>query len=124
MEKTIAIKLKDKAEEIARRPKTFHARQFRNPNNIRAQEKTGKEILEAIGAVDAVVAGVGTGGTLMAVSSVMKTVNPKVKVVAVEPEEAAVMFGGSDVRIKEHQIQGIGDGFIPHLIDMKVKYIK
>ena len=108
----------DKAEEIAQRPKTFFTRQFSNPNNITAQEKTGREILREIGAVDAVVAGVGTGGTLMGVSNVMKEVNPKVKVIAVEPEEAAVMFGGSETRIKEHHIQGIGDGFIPHLIDM------
>ena len=108
----------DKAEEIAQRPKTFIARQFSNPHNITAQEKTGREILREIGTVDAVVAGVGTGGTLMGISNVMREVNPEVKVIAVEPEEAAVMFGGSETRIKEHHIQGIGDGFIPHLIDM------
>ena len=106
------------AEEIAQRPKTFIARQFSNPSNITAQEKTGDEILKEIGPVDAVVAGVGTGGTLMGISHVMKKVNARLKVIAVEPEEAAVMFGGSDVRIKEHKIQGIGDGFIPKLIDM------
>jgi cysteine synthase A len=55
----------------------------------------------------------------MGISNVFRRVNPKVKVIAIEPEEAAVMFGGSDVRIKEHKIQGIGDGFIPKLIDMK-----
>jgi len=109
----------EKAEEIARKPKTFIARQFSNPNNIRAQEKTGEEILREIGPVDAVVAGVGTGGTLMGISNVMKEVNPKLKVIAVEPEEAALMFGGSDVRIEEHKIQGIGDGFIPQLVDMR-----
>jgi cysteine synthase A len=108
----------ERAEEIAKEPNTFHARQFSNPANIRAQERTGREILEEIGPVDAIVAGVGTGGTLMGVSGVMKKVNPNVKVIAVEPEEAAVMFGGSDSRIKEHKIQGIGDGFIPQLVDM------
>jgi len=108
----------EKAEELAKKPNTFYVRQFSNPNNIKAQEKTGEEILKEIGAVDAVVAGVGTGGTLMGISNVMKKVNPKLKVIAVEPEEAAVMFGGSEVRIKEHKIQGIGDGFIPQLIDM------
>ena len=108
----------EKAEEIAKRPKTFIARQFSNPNNIKAQEKTAEETLREIGPVDAVVAGVGTGGTLMGISNVMKGVNPKLEVIAVEPEEAAVMFGGSDVRIKEHKIQGIGDGFIPQLMDM------
>lgn len=108
----------EKAEEIASKPKTFMPHQFSNPNNIIAQEKTGQEILEKIGTVDAVVAGVGTGGTLMGISNVMRKVNPNVKVIAIEPEEAAVMFGGSDVRISEHKIQGIGDGFIPHIIDM------
>ena len=92
----------EKAEEIGKSPNTFLARQFRNPNNVKAQERTGKEILRDIGAPDAVVAGVGTGGTLMGVSNVIKKANPKLKVIAVEPEEAAVMFGGSDVRISEH----------------------
>jgi cysteine synthase A len=108
----------ERAEEIAHKPRHFIARQFSNPNNIKAQEKTGEEIVRDIGPVDAIVAGVGTGGTLMGVSNVMKKVNPDVKVIAVEPEEAAVMFGGSDVRIEEHQIQGIGDGFIPKIVDM------
>ncbi len=106
------------AEKIAQRPKTFLASQFSNINNIKAQEKTGEEILKQIGAVDAVVAGIGTGGTLMGISNVLKKANPKLKRIAVEPEEAAVMFGGSDVRIREHHIQGIGDGFIPKLVEM------
>ncbi len=110
-----AIKM---AEEIAGEPKTFHAQQFSNPANITAQEKTGEEILGEIGAVDAIVAGVGTGGTLMGIANAVRKVNPNVKTIAVEPEEAAVMFGGSEARIREHKIQGIGDGFIPKLIDM------
>jgi len=108
-----------KAEELAQEPNTFYTRQFSNPNNIMAHIKTGKEIIKEIGEADAVVAGVGTGGTLIGVSSVMKEINPDVKVIAVEPEEAAVMFGGSNARIGEHRIQGIGDGFIPKLIDME-----
>jgi cysteine synthase A len=109
----------NKSEDLAKNPKMFLARQFSNPNNILAQEKTGKEILSEIGPVDAVVAGVGTGGTLVGITNVMKKENPNVKQIAVEPEEAAVMFGGSDIRIKQHKIQGIGDGFIPKLIDIK-----
>jgi len=107
-----------RAEEIAKKPRHFIARQFSNPANVKAQEKTGEEILKQIGPVDAVVSGVGTGGTLMGISNVMRKANPNVKVIAVEPEEAAVMFGGSDVRIEEHKIQGIGDGFIPKIVDM------
>ncbi len=109
----------NKAEEISAQPNTFMARQFDNPANIKAQQKTGKEILKEIGPVDAVVAGIGTGGSLMGISNVMREVNPKLKVIAIEPEEAAVMFGGSEVKVKEHKIQGIGDGFIPQLIDEK-----
>ncbi len=108
-----------KAEEIGKKPRTFMARQFSNINNIKAQEKTGKEILKEVGKVDCVVAGIGTGGTLMGISNVLKKANPKLKVIAVEPEEASVMFGGSNIKIGEHHIQGIGDGFIPQLIDMK-----
>jgi len=108
----------EKAEEIGKKPNTFVARQFSNPNNTKAQEKTGKEILQEIGAVDVVVAGIGTGGTLMGISNVLKEANPVLKRIAVEPEEAAVMFGGSEVRIGEHHIQGIGDGFIPKLVEM------
>ncbi len=107
-----------KAEEIGCQPRSFLARQFANPDNLVAQEKTGREILEQAGPVDAVVAGVGTGGTLMGIANVMREANPRVKVIAVEPEEAAVMFGGSNARISEHKIQGIGDGFIPQLMDM------
>ncbi len=109
----------EKAEDMAKEPRTFMARQFSNPNNIKAQEKTGREILKEIGPVDAVVAGVGTGGTLMGISNVMKEANPNLKVIAIEPEEAAVMFGGSNIKISEHSIQGIGDGFIPQLIDKR-----
>ncbi len=108
----------ERAEEIAKEPDTFIAHQFSNANNIKAQEKTGEEILKEAGAMDAVVAGIGTGGTLMGISNVMKKANPGLKVIAVEPEEASVMFGGSKDKIKEHKIQGIGDGFIPQLIDM------
>jgi len=108
----------EEAEKIAQKPKTFIARQFSNINNIKAQEKTGEEILRQIGPVDAVVAGIGTGGTLMGISNVLKKANPDLRRIAVEPEEAAVMFGGSDVRISEHKIQGIGDGFIPKIVEM------
>ena len=108
----------EEAEHIAQRPKTFLARQFSNINNIKAQEKTGEEILRQIGPVDAVVAGIGTGGTLMGISNILKKANPDLRRIAVEPEEAAVMFGGSAIRISEHKIQGIGDGFIPKIVEM------
>ena len=109
-----------KAEEIGRRPNTFLSGQFNNPANIRAQERLGEEILAELGPTQAVVAGVGTGGTLMWIASVMRKANPNVKVIAVEPEEAAVMFKGENIVVKSHRIQGIGDGFIPALVDMRL----
>lgn len=94
-----------KAEELAKNPKTFMPNQFSNPANIKAHLKTGEEIRKELGKVEVFVAGVGTGGTLMGVSKVLKEENPNLKVIAVEPYE------------KDHEIQGIGDGLIPPLLD-------
>jgi len=92
-------------------------RQFDNPDNIAAhREITGKRILEEIGdGTDVFLAGVGTGGTLMGVAEALRKVYPKVKIVAVEPAESAVMSGGKP---GSHIIQGIGPGFIPSLMNM------
>jgi cysteine synthase A len=91
--------------------------QFDNPDNITAHKTiTGKNIVQELnGNVDAFVAGVGTGGTLMGVGQALREVNPHVKIVAVEPSEAAVMSGGE---FGYHKIQGIGPGFIPEIIDL------
>ena len=93
--------------------------QFGSKANIIAQEATtAREILEQTnGDIDAVIHGVGTGGTLMACANVIKKVNPKVKIIAVEPSESAVMSGGKPAH---HNIQGVGEGFIPSIVDMKL----
>ena len=91
-------------------------RQFENPANIEAHKlTTSVEILEDTdGAVDAIVCGVGTSGTLMGIASTLRTVNPDLYVVAVEPTESPVLAGG----VKgAHQIGGIGAGFVPPLYD-------
>jgi cysteine synthase A len=92
-------------------------RQFDNPDNIAAhREITGKRILEEIDdKINAFVAGVGTGGTLMGVAGALKRVYGDVKIIAVEPAESAVMSGGKS---GSHIIQGIGPGFIPSLVNM------
>lgn len=90
--------------------------QFSNPDNIECHRTTtGQEILKQLGSVDAFVAGTGTGGTLMGVGAALKEKFPDVRIVAVEPAESAVMSGGEP---GPHMIQGIGDGFIPDLVDM------
>lgn len=107
-----------KFEELAREhPDAWLPRQFDNPDNTAAhREITGKRILEEIdGEIDAFVAGVGTGGTLMGVAEALKRVYPNVKIVAVEPAESAVMSGDES---GYHKIQGIGPGFTPSLINM------
>jgi cysteine synthase A len=98
----------------------FHTNQFCNADNTLAHyHATGREIVEQMGgAVDAFVAGVGTGGTLMGVGKALREMNPKVRIVAVEPEEAAILSGCK--AIKDHKIAGIGDGFIPEIVDMKM----
>ena len=91
--------------------------QFENPDNTEAHIKTGNEILRELeDVVDVFVAGVGTGGTLMGVANALRQKNKDVKIVAVEPAESAVMLGRKP---GIHQIQGIGEGFIPKLVDMR-----
>jgi cysteine synthase A len=107
-----------KAEQLARENKdAWLPGQFENPDNTAAhREITAKRILEEVKErIDVFVAGVGTGGTLMGVAEALKKVYPKVKIVAVEPAESAVMSGG---RPASHIIQGIGPGFIPSLVNM------
>jgi cysteine synthase A len=107
-----------KFDEMAKEnPTAWLPRQFDNPDNRAAhREITGKRIVEEVqNKIDAFVAGVGTGGTLMGVAQALRKVYPEVKIVAVEPTESAVMSGG---RPGTHIIQGIGAGYIPSLMDM------
>ncbi len=109
-------------ELIKEYPNAWLPKQFENEDNIKAhKEITGKEIINQIGKdIGVFVAGVGTGGTLIGVAKALKEVNPKVKIVAVEPEESAVLSGG---RPGLHEIQGIGEGFIPKLVQDNIKLI-
>ena len=109
-----------KADELAREiPNSFVPGQFVNPANPDAHKRTtGPEIWEDTdGKVDIFVAGVGTGGTVTGVGEYLKSQNPNVKVVAVEPASSPVLSKGT---AGAHKIQGIGAGFVPDVLNTKV----
>ncbi|MBR3341406.1 MAG: cysteine synthase A [Clostridiales bacterium] len=110
-----------KAEEIAASdPRVFIPQQFENPANTEAQyDYTAKEILEAMDGrkIDGFCSGIGTGGTITGIGHALKEVNPSTVIWAAEPENAAILSGGS---IGTHVQMGIGDGLIPGILDTSV----
>jgi len=115
IEKCIAL-----AHQMAEEdPNVFIPDQFSNPNNLKAQmDHTALEILEDVGGpIDGFCSGVGTGGTLTGIGKVLKEHNPQIRIVACEPENAAILSGGN---IGTHLQMGIGDGVIPDILDQSI----
>lgn len=117
---TLMLNAVERARAIVREtPGAVMLQQFENPANPAAhRETTAKEIWEDTGgAVDCVIAGVGTGGTITGVGEALKEKKPGVKMIAVEPKSAAVLSGG---RAGPHFIQGIGAGFVPKILNRAI----
>lgn len=100
---------------VKENPKAWLPKQFENPDNFRAYEYgLGEEIIEDTdGEIEAFIAGIGTGGTLIGVGKALKKLDSGVEIIGVEPAESAVLDGDSS---SLHQIQGIGEGFVPKLV--------
>jgi len=108
-----------KANELAKQWGAYMPQQFENSNNPRTHyEFTGPELWRQTGGnVQAFVAGVGSGGTIQGVGKFLKEHNPNIKIIAVEPANVSALLGHEPGL---HQIQGIGDGFIPKILDVQM----
>ena len=115
IEKCVALATRMKDED----PNVFVPQQFENPANPEVQrECTGREILEAAGCeIHGFCSGIGTGGTITGIGQTLRAANPDITIWAVEPENAAILSGGS---IGTHLQMGIGDGLIPAILDTEI----
>ena len=115
IEECLALALRMKAED----PRVFVPQQFENPANLAIQrEKTGVEILTQVNApIHGFCSGIGTGGTITGIGETLKAANPDMTIWAVEPENAAILSGGS---IGTHVQMGIGDGLIPDILNQNI----
>ena len=109
----------DEAKNYALKNNAFYSNQFENENNVLAHyETTGKEIIEKISNIGGFVSGIGTGGNLIGVAKRLKEANRNVKIFALEPEKMPLL--SQNKVIENHKIEGIGDDFIPKIVDRKL----
>ncbi len=114
IEKCIDLAMKMKAED----PRVFVPQQFENPANLEIQRLTGEEIVKQVAKpIHGFCSGIGTGGTITGIGEILKAHNPEIMIWAVEPENAAILSGGS---IGTHVQMGIGDGVIPAILNQNI----
>ena len=105
-----------RADELSKKINGFRPNQFDNIKNIEAHyNTTGKEIIESLNNINGFVSGIGTGGTLMGVSKRLKEYAKNIKIIAIEPDKLPILSKG--INEGSHKIEGIGDDFIPSLVD-------
>lgn len=108
-----------RADELAIKINGFRPNQFDNTKNIESHYyTTGLEIINTVSKIDAFVSGIGTGGTLMGIAKRIREVNKDARIVALEPEQMPIMSKG--INIGSHKIEGIGDDFIPSIVDRNI----
>ena len=108
-----------RSEEFAKKINGFLLRQFENPLNIEAHYlTTAKEIIDSLPNIDTFVSGIGTGGTLMGIAKRLKEYNSNINIVCLEPDKMPLLSKG--IIFSGHKIEGIGDDFIPKIIDRKL----
>lgn len=116
--KQLVLEMIETARKLSERPNTYWTNQLRNVDSIAGYHPLGEEIWnQTNGEVDAFIQSVGTSASLQGVAAVLKRHNPKIKIIAVEPAESAVLSGGEP---GAHDIEGIGAGFIPPLWDQNI----
>ena len=121
-EESFSGAIKRREDILAADSKCWSPRQFENPDNPACHySSTGPEIWAQMdGKIDAIVAGVGSGGTLQGVGKFLKEQNPNIRVVAVEPQGHSALLGQEPGLRRVHAIQGIGDGFVPPVLDTEL----
>ena len=105
-----------RADELSKKMNGFRPNQFDNIKNIEAHyNTTGKEIINSLNNINGFVSGIGTGGTLMGVSKRLKEYDKNIKIIVIEPDKLPILSKG--INEGSHKIEGIGDDFIPSLVD-------